>query len=279
MGAGMAVDLDRPDGELIAEDDLSPTEWSPTEWCRFIRRPDGSYYLRYASVCDFEVSSDLRRVIVHPIDGIDPDRISVFATGGLPAFVLVMGGHLVLHASAVDLGGRAVAFVGPSGMGKSTMATLCCAAGGRLVTDDVLRLDMDSSPPRCYLGPDELRLRKSSGELAELFDAAPARRRTGDGRDALAPLATPSELVPLTAIVVPAPDRERSKLELARLKPLDALMAITSFPRHPGWVDGWSQAAQLQHQGMLVEQIPVYVGRIPWGPPFPASLVDDLVAT
>jgi hypothetical protein len=271
-GSTMDITLERPDGELIAEDDLSETEWY-----RFVRRPGGDYHLRYASVCDFVVSADLRRVVVHPVAGIAADRVAVFASGGLPAFVLVMGGHLVLHASAVDVGGQAIAFVGPSGMGKSTMATLCCAAGARLVTDDVLRLDTGHVPPGCYFGPDELRLRKSSGELAALFEAEPSRRRTGDGRDALAPLVTPSDGLPLAAIVVPLPDRDASQLSVNTIPPVDALMTLLSFPRHPGWAEPESQAGQLQHLGALVESTPVYAGRVPWGPPFPSGIVGDLV--
>jgi ABC-type glutathione transport system ATPase component len=35
----------------------------------------------------------------------------------------------MLHASCVEVGGATVAVVGESGMGKSTLAALFCAAG------------------------------------------------------------------------------------------------------------------------------------------------------
>jgi hypothetical protein len=59
------------------------------------------------------------------------------------ATVLMLRGHLLLHASAVvrgrggGRGGRQV------GMGKSTVATLLCGSGALMVTDDVLRVDLD----------------------------------------------------------------------------------------------------------------------------------------
>ncbi len=49
-------------------------------------------------------------------------------------------GHFVLHASAVDLGGHAVAFLGASGRGKSTLAASFALAGAPFLTDDGLRL-------------------------------------------------------------------------------------------------------------------------------------------
>ena len=49
-------------------------------------------------------------------------------------------GHLVLHASAVALGGQAVAFVGHSGDGKSTLAATLRHEGGHFITDDILLL-------------------------------------------------------------------------------------------------------------------------------------------
>lgn len=48
---------------------------------------------------------------------------------------------LTLHASGVDIGGRAAAFIGWKRMGKSTTAASLYAAGHRLLTDDIIVLD------------------------------------------------------------------------------------------------------------------------------------------
>lgn len=56
--------------------------------------------------------------------------------------VICHGGRLVMHASAVELtDGRTVAFTGPSGWGKSTLASAFYQAGHRLLTDDCLLLE------------------------------------------------------------------------------------------------------------------------------------------
>jgi hypothetical protein len=57
----------------------------------------------------------------------------------------VLRGMEVLHASAVCLDGRAVAFLGRSGAGKTTLATRLLARGARLLTDDVLAMTTDGA--------------------------------------------------------------------------------------------------------------------------------------
>src|SRR6185436_12938258 len=70
----------------------------------------------------------------------------------------VLQGMEVLHASAVSLDGRAVAFLGRSGAGKTTLATRLLARGARLVTDDVLALDTAGGHVRAHRGAAVARL-------------------------------------------------------------------------------------------------------------------------
>jgi hypothetical protein len=53
-------------------------------------------------------------------------------------------GFLVLHASAVAVGGRAVAFMAQSGTGKSTLAAAFGQHGHELITDDFLCIEFDA---------------------------------------------------------------------------------------------------------------------------------------
>jgi serine kinase of HPr protein (carbohydrate metabolism regulator) len=62
------------------------------------------------------------------------------------ALALHQSGILCLHGSAVTIGGRAVAFLGPKNYGKSTLASVLTATGARLLTDDLVAIDPSSSP-------------------------------------------------------------------------------------------------------------------------------------
>jgi hypothetical protein len=64
----------------------------------------------------------------------------------------------VLHASAVALSGRAIAFLGPSGAGKTTLATRLLARGARLLTDDVLAVALDRGAVHAHRGSGIVRL-------------------------------------------------------------------------------------------------------------------------
>lgn len=243
---------------------------------------DDGYRLRFFGTCDVEVDAELAVATVHPVPGADPELVSVLVSGTLLALVLALRGETVLHASAVHLGDAALAFVGASGMGKSTMATLMCSAGARLVTDDVLRVDLTGSAPTCSLGATELRLRKGADELADRFGSAPGMRTTGDERQALEVLAATTDDLPLAALVIPLPEHapERRSAELSRLSASEALLVLAQFPRLLGWQDPDVRRAAFHQLADVVDRVPVFAARLPWGPPFPDDTIRRvLVAT
>ena len=81
------------------------------------------------------------------------DRLaSLPLLGPVMAVYLHLIGRLVLHASAVQRQGRAIAFVGDKGAGKSTTAAACLRAGADLITDDLLVCDV-SAEHRAFAEP------------------------------------------------------------------------------------------------------------------------------
>jgi hypothetical protein len=281
---GTPVDL-----EIVLGATVPPTDAMPPGRVLLDLRGNQQYYaattvdegfrLRFFGSCDIVVDRSLARATVHPMSGADPDLVSVLVGGTLLAFVLTMRGEVVLHASAVQVGDAALGFVGASGMGKSTMATLLCADGGRLVTDDILRLDTTTSPPTCALGATELRLRKGADHLAERFGSAPAVRTTGDARQALTAVPGTTEDLPLAALVVPLPDHapERRTAEISRLSPKDAMVLLSRFPRLLGWQDDVVLRASFHQLADVVDRVPVHVALLPWGPPFPEDVAASVL--
>ena len=238
-----------------------------------IRTPDG-IRLRWPGRCLMEADEGVRRVVVHHEPGVDDDMIAVLVAGTLVSLHLVLGGQLVLHASAVDVSGAALAFVGAAGMGKSTVATLFGRAGHPLVTDDVLRVaPMGQEGTYVHRGGVELRLREHVSSLASGVDS----RTTGDGRTAVDLPMTTSETLPLRACLIPRPSFDGTLARLNRLSAVDGMLALLRFPRLTGWTDGTAMARQFQLAGDLAVSTPVLVADIPWGPPFDPMMVDHLL--
>jgi hypothetical protein len=240
-------------------------------------RRAGQLRLRFGGTCEFDADACLTNVTHHVDPGADEGLVAVLASGTLLAVRLVLDGKLALHASAVGVNGRAVAFVGASGMGKSTLAALLCTAGGLLLTDDVLHVSDPGSSPVAWPGSAECRLRHRATSITEFYGGIARVRETADGRTAVAPHMSATDPLPLAACVVPLPCREARRVEVRRLPPLEALLRLVRFPRLVGWFEPLSTARQFQLLADLVETVPVLEARVPWGPPFSTDVAVDVI--
>jgi hypothetical protein len=90
------------------------------------------------------VADDARLVDYYLEPGADEDAIGLSITGPIAVFLLNLLGRPSLHASAVVSKGRGVAFVGPAGQGKSTMAAAFLKRGAEFFSDDVLPLRLEN---------------------------------------------------------------------------------------------------------------------------------------
>jgi hypothetical protein len=81
-------------------------------------------------------------IIIDPVSGADERILRLYILGTAMGILLQQRGHLVLHASAVAAEGGAVAFIGESGFGKSTLAAMLHDRGLAVVTDDVLAVSV-----------------------------------------------------------------------------------------------------------------------------------------
>jgi hypothetical protein len=275
LGDEVTPPFQRPSADLIAE--LVVADYL----CYTICRVDDGYVARLPWIADFVINAELNHVVCHPVSGGREGVISVIFPGTITAFLLAMSGRCVLHGSAVDLGGQAVAFVGVSGQGKSTMAAIFCAAGASLVTDDVLPLEFGSgedSPDSvfCLRSGHEIRLREKAASLAQHF-GSDAVRITPDERHAVMPEASPLQHVPLSGIILPRPDREHLTVTAKQLGAGEAAFALGQYER----IEGWRPSGHLRQQfidvGRLVASVPVFEVSVPWGPPFDGDLAERVL--
>lgn len=105
-----------------------------------------------------------RDIVIAPYPGIDAESIRLFLLGSCFGAALQQRGRLVLHGSAVAGPKRCIAFLGPSGIGKSTLAQYFCKRGYKLVTDDLCvvrfpnhRPMVSAAYPHNKLWPDALK--------------------------------------------------------------------------------------------------------------------------
>ncbi len=84
-----------------------------------------------------------REIAVDQVGDIPPGALGDFVLQPLLGYLMVQRGYLVLHASCVEVGGRAVAILGASGDGKSTTAGALARRGHRLLCDDVVAMDAE----------------------------------------------------------------------------------------------------------------------------------------
>jgi hypothetical protein len=276
IGADREQPYRRPSTDVIAELSIDGTPFYA--FCRV----DGAYVGRLPSIADFVIAADLKRIVCHPATDGKRELIPIVVPGTVTAFLLAMSGGCVLHGSAVDLGGRALAFVGTSGQGKSTMAAIFCAAGAPLVTDDVLPLEFDAQaePPGavfCRRAGTEIRLREKTASLADQFSGDVPVRTTADERRAVEPAGTRLDRIPLAAIVLPRPDRELEAVKATLLGAGEAGLWLSRCQRIEGWHGRDHLRQQFTDTGYIVAAVPVFEVRVPWGPPFARDLAPSIL--
>jgi hypothetical protein len=239
-------------------------------------RHRGRFRFRFGGACEFDADLGLTEITYH----VDPDSdpgLAAILTCTLLAARLLIDGRMSLHASAVVVDGAAVAFVGGSGMGKSTLSAIACAGSAALLTDDLLYVSDPSGSALAWPGATECRLRPGAATVSALYPGEHRVNATADGRTALAPPRPAAVPVPLAACVIPVPGRATDRLEVRRLDPFNAVLALTRFPRVSGWHDAVTIARQFQLLGDLAERVPVYAALVPWTVPFRADVVEELL--
>lgn len=97
---------------------------------------DGGFVIQIASVARYSVrgGADIR---VAPDPLAAPANVRLFLLGSAMGMLLHQRGLLPLHANAIEIDGRAFAFLGRSGSGKSTLATWFHDRGHAVISDDV----------------------------------------------------------------------------------------------------------------------------------------------
>lgn len=105
----------------------------------------GRIYYHIPGVVTFDIR-DGKTILIDLSDCDDQALAQLYLTGSAIGTILHQRKLLVLHGNAIALNDQeAVIFVGPSGVGKSTIANAFMKAGFEILTDDVSAIEFDES--------------------------------------------------------------------------------------------------------------------------------------
>lgn len=103
----------------------------------------GKIHLSWSEVGSFRLTNG--KITIDPSDDVDDNILKEVLLGPVFAVLLYQRGNLVLHASAVNFEGNAIAFLGYAGYGKSTLSIKMYEKGHSLITDDILPVILDDN--------------------------------------------------------------------------------------------------------------------------------------
>lgn len=106
----------------------------------FCQVAPGTVWLNVPEIARFLILGG-NTIVVNPYPDADEQAIRLYLLGSCMGALLHQREQLVLHASAVRVGDGAIAFAGPSGIGKSTTAAAFLRRGHDILGDDLTVID------------------------------------------------------------------------------------------------------------------------------------------
>lgn len=197
-----------------------------------IRKIGADYLLHFESVMKVILLAGIGTLRVHRAAGVDPATVEHLLLDQALPRILGHAGHLMLHASAVEIDQRSVCFVAPSGAGKSTLAALFSATGQHVLADDVVRVATSGERLILHAGYPSLRLWDDSAPMLrpeKILSHARMAQYSSKRVYQLAPSARSDGPRRLAAVFLLAPqDDSMTGPAIRPLSPASALMRLMS---------------------------------------------------
>lgn len=169
-----------------------------------------------------------QQVTAIPVPDATPERLRHALCGIVMAVTLYQKGRFVLHGSAINFNGQAIAFLGQSGEGKSSLAAAFYGQGYDLLTDDLVAVNLADTPPTLTTAGTPIKLHPDMAKIVGIHQGGqplppplPKHLFTLKHR-------TPAAAIPLQAIYV-----LHSGAPLA-IEPLSLQAAVSALTHHAG---------------------------------------------
>jgi hypothetical protein len=220
------------------------------------------FELAYGSEALFFVDAAAKRIWGNCLPPLTNEDLAIYLLGPVMGFVLRRRRVLALHASAVCIGGLAVALCGESQAGKSTTAAALALRGIPVLCEDITpiieehgKFQVEPGYPRVCLWPDAVeKLLGASDSLPRLTPSWEKLFLPLDGRNAK--FEAKRQVVSAVYLFTPRvtePDAPRIELLSAR----EAILELVQNTYMNWLLDRSQRAAEFDALGRLVAQVPI----------------------
>lgn len=238
---------------------------------------DSELHVRVANLLTARIDETLSVVRYGSAEHSQRQQVATAVTTSLLALLSTLRcEQAVFHASGVGVNGRALALMGHTGTGKSTLALAACAAGARLISEDALAIDRGEDL-FCLPGNTSVTVKGRKARTLDRLAPALPREAGADGRVTYLPLLAEDAALPLGAIVMPIPSRRVGSMTVHRMRPVEAFFRLMNFPRIAGVQHVGVSRLQFEVAGAIARSTPVFAVAIPWDP-IPANIGESLLA-
>ena len=214
------------------------------------------------------LARDGREILIDPLPGTSARNVRLFLLGSALGGILHQRGLLPLHANAIEIGGRGVAFMGHSGAGKSTMAAWFLDRGHCVLADDVCVVTLDQTgQPLAHPGIPRLRLWREAIEVSgRTVDDYELAFDDMDKFNVPTPRPEDNRAIPLDHIYLLEKAEEGEPGGVRRLEGIDAVDALVANTYRGGYVGPIGATKRhLLSCLELVRKTPVFAARRVWG--------------
>lgn len=224
-----------------------------------VRGEDDALVLTIPAVGRYRITGG-REIVVDADSAIPERNVRLFLLGSAFGALLHQRGLLPLHANAIDVDGRAVAFMGESGAGKSTLAAWFYDRGFQVIADDVCVVRFDTDRILAYPGLPRLRLwaevLRATGREPAAFSRSYVDAVGHEKYDVPVHDNALREARPLAAIVILARGENFSMERVTDVEAVEAIFHHTYRGRYLDQIashqDHWSAAVR------VVRNVPIY---------------------
>jgi hypothetical protein len=264
FGAGLAeieLQIRGPEyfSEAVAD---TPLEWSRFSTYQYAHLKSGGSYVRWKGIGEFLVSADGRSITCGRMHGSLEESFQVYLLGQALSFALVRSGFEPFHATCVVVNGEAVAFLGDSGFGKSSLAAYFLSAGDRLLTDDLLLLQERPEgflaypgPPRIKLLPDMARKYLGGVDLGIRMNSAASKLILPLDRGKVCE--SPMMLSAIYQLSPPQETADTQAVEFKSLTSREAFLELSCNTFNYAILDGARARRQIKETARIVNTVPV----------------------